>query len=465
MNLYQSEHPFLVGIKGIGMTALALIGKQLGKPVTGSDRADHYLTDPVLNQARIAWQVGFEPQELPDLTDYLIATAAHGGLTNPQVVEAKKRQIEVVSYAQALGDLTNNSRLIAPTGVGGKTTTTAMIAAVLTESAIDPSFVIGAAATPPRGVSGYLGQGEYFVAEADDYVACPITDRRPKFLFLKPEIVVMTNLEYDHPDVYASVFKMAEAYQQLAQKIPARGLLVVNADCRNLDLVLKAKFGCPVVKFGFLKNADFKVEKISFAEGRTRFLVKDWGEISLRVPGKLNARNALAALIVAEHLGVSRENILTALANFSGISRRFEFKGEVKGALVYDDYAHLPNEIKATLEAARDWFPGRRLRVVFQPHTYSRTRSLFTEFVTSLKAADEVILTEIFPSQREKIDPSLSSAQLVKKIGKTKAVYFADLEGAGNYLAQNLQKNDLILTLGAGDIYRLADRLIKNGTD
>jgi UDP-N-acetylmuramate--alanine ligase len=463
MNLLTCRRPFFVGVKGIGMAALALIAKELGKEVRGSDVAEKYLTDPLLTGAGIVCQTGFDPEALPDDVDYLVATAAHGGLTNPQVEEAKRRRLPAVSYAQALGEVVNAKRLVAVTGVGGKTTTTAMIASILTKAGFEPGFVIGAAQSPPRGRPGYAGKGEWYVVEADDYVACPNTDRRPKFLFLEPEVAVMTNLEFDHPDVYADIGAMAVQYRRLAEKIPPGGMLVVNQDSPALKSVVEKKLAAEVVTFGFDERADYHLSGVKIKDGGTVFKVGGWGEIELKIPGRLNAMNAAAALAVSARLGVSPEAVKEALAGFSGLKRRFELIGQARGALVYDDYAHHPHEVMATLAAAKRWFPKRRIRVVFQPHTYSRTKALFAEFTRAFGEADEVILLPIFASQREDPDPTVSSSRLAAEMPHPRVSYFDDFASAKGYLRETRTEDDLILTMGAGDVYQLGELLVEKG--
>lgn len=447
----------------MGMTPLALIGKQLGKEVRGADLAEEYLTDEVLNQAGISWQVGFEAGDLPKDCDYLVATAAHGGMTNPLVAEAKRRKITALSYGEALAELANRYQVVAVTGVGGKTTTTAMLATGLKAAGLDPSFVIGAASSPPHGLPGYLGKGKYFVVEADDYVTCPLTNLTPKFLFLKPKVVVMTNLEYDHPDVYPNLKAMVRAYQRLAASLPKDGLLVVNHQSRNLQKVIATPLACSVKSFGFNQGADFTINNFCSHHGGVRFNLANL-KVELAVPGRFNAMNAAAALVVTDYLGANAQKVLEVLKQFKGVKRRFELVGYYRGVPIYDDYAHQPNEIKATLQATREWFPQKRLRVVFQPHTYSRTKALLHEFATSLNFADEVILLEIFASQREKDNLGVSSLVLAKAIGK-KASYFPDRQKAESYLREDPKRGDLILTMGAGDVYHLAESLTDEGDE
>jgi UDP-N-acetylmuramate--alanine ligase len=375
---------------------------------------------------------------------------------NPEVQAALRARIPVYKRADFLAQLMADKVGIAVAGTHGKTTTTAMLAWILTELKRDPSFIVGSTLNN-LGVNAHAGQGNAFIIEADEY------DRM--FLGLKPRIEVITNLEHDHPDCYPTLEDMYAAFEAFVDRLPADGTLVACADDSGAASLINyaRKQGKTVV--GYIIQGQMTINSPQWiqaralranANGGTSFYVTSnltgtlsSVQVNLQVPGVHNVRNALAALSVAEVLGFSAKGSAEALSKFTGTGRRFELRGEVNAVTVIDDYAHHPTEIAATLAAARARFPGRHIWAVWQPHTYSRTRALFTEFSRAFKDADDVIVSEVYASREPQQD--FTSAEIVSAMPHPSARYIATLEEISKYLIQFLQPGDVLLVLSAGD--------------
>lgn len=463
-----------VGIKGVGMAPLALIAKQAGFEVSGSDVAEIFITDAELKKANIVPYVGFSENHI-DGADLIIYTSAHGGLENPEVKAAIDRDTPTLNQGRALGKfqkgeiLGKKYRSISIAGSHGKTTTTAMIATILSENKLDPTYVIGTSNIPSLGSPGHFGRGKYFVSEADEYFADSVNDKVPKFLFQHPEIIVVTNVDFDHPDIYASIDEIRQASVEFTKNLTPGGVLIACGDGDENRKFLN-EVEVRKITYGFSPDNDYVIERVNNSPDKMFFWVKSHnallGEFSMRIFGEQNALNALASIIVGLEISLSVENIKKGLSIFSGTKRRSELVGDLPGGgLLYDDYAHHPQELRKTLAAFRKSFPKYRIIPIFQPHMYSRTKKLFGQFATAFSDADEVLITEIFPSFREKVDPNYSSRILteeIKKYGKN-ATYFATLPDVVEYVSsQNFDKNTLIITMGAGDVYKIG-RQIKNG--
>lgn len=457
-NLNRVKKIHFTGIKGVGMTALALCVQDLGKKVSGSDVTDKFITDEILKKRKIGWQVGFSPKHVSKDTDFLVFTGAHGGEGNIEVVAAEEKGIPIFSHAQALGEFIKGKIGISTCGVGGKTTTASMIATVLYKAALRPSFAIGVSEIFPLGIAGrFEKKGKYFVAEADEYANSP-SDKTPRFLYQTPKIIVITNIEHDHPDVYPNIKATIKAFKNFIDRIPRDGLLVACIDNENVSSLLQF-IKAPVQTYGFSSKADWQIKDYQLKPGKTTFSLKKsdsvFENLVLKVPGKFNILNATASFIVANFLGLNFGQIKRGLGSFLGTKRRFEKIGEFGGVLLYDDYAHHPCEIKATLQATRDWLAGKRIIAIFQPHTYSRTKYLLKEFGESFTQADKVIITKIYASAREKDDLGVSGQTLVQEIAKNgKEVYYQpDCQTVCRFLKENVRAGDVIFTLGAGDIF------------
>lgn len=457
LNLKKVKIIHFVGIKGVAMTALAIIAKEMGMRVTGSDVEETFPTDATLKRFNLDAKIGFKAENIPDQTDLVIYTGAHQGSKNPEVQAAQASGIQTLSHGEALGLFMQLKKGISVAGSHGKTTSTAMLASVLINVGKDPSFALGSGEITHLKTPAHAGQGEWFVAEADEYVTDPTADLKPRFLWQKPELLLITNIDYDHPDVYQDLNAVKKAFADFSKNIVNGGKLIVNIDDEpSKDIVSQVKAG--VITYGKNRGADFQLIGMNMVNGKTEFKVRHrqiTESFILSIPGGHNALNATGVVATLIQLGLTSQEIARGLAEFSGTKRRFELVGQKNGKLVYDDYAHHPAEIKATLLAVKAWFPDRRVIVIFQPHTYSRTKALLSEFSESFRLADKVVLTEIYASARETSDPLVSGRVLYEKVKEhQKEVYFAPQKtDVLQYLRLNIRQNDLILTMGAGSIY------------
>jgi UDP-N-acetylmuramate--alanine ligase len=470
MNKIKKIH--FVGVKGVGMTPLAIIAKEAGFEVSGCDINQQFITDAPLHKAEITPTLGFHKEHVKEC-DLVITTGAHGGFDNVEVIEAKQQGIPVWTQGEAVGKFMEGEifkrtfESISVAGCHGKTTTTAMIATILKETRLDPTFLIGTGNIPSLGSCGHFGKGRYFVVEADEYATEPKYDKTPKFLWQKPKIGIITNIEFDHPDLYPSMASIREAFLGFANNIQEDGVLVACLDDPETVTVIK-EFKKRVITYGFSKNADFYIDRVSIEPDRIFFWVNTrnamLGEFSLNVTGEHNALNALAAIVTCLELGLSLENIKKGLSEFKGTKRRMELVGTLSsGAMLYDDYAHHPTEIRKTLETLKKAYLNKKIVCIFQPHTYSRTKSLFEQFISSFSAADTVILVDIFPSARESVDNSVSSRMLADRVSKIHkdVIYIPELKDVVKYVDQRAFGRDYILvTMGAGDVYEIDKELM-----
>ncbi|MFH0863638.1 MAG: UDP-N-acetylmuramate--L-alanine ligase [Candidatus Gottesmanbacteria bacterium] len=456
--LYKYIH--FIGIKGVAMTALAIVAKEQGSKVTGSDIDEDFPTKEILEKYKIKSSLGFSRENIKGKPDLVIVTGAHQGMNNPEAQAAKNLGLKVLMHAQALSEFINGKKCLAIAGNHGKTTTAAILAHILVKANLDPSFAIGCGQIKSLSSPGHAGRGDYFVVEADEYITDPNQDPTPRFLWLKPEIAIITNIDFDHPDVYKNIDHICQSYASFCEKIVPDGLLIANIDNQCVRNILK-QVNCKVITYGFSPSAEYQIQRVYAIEGHTWFHILsrklDIGQFSLAIPGKFNVANALAASVAANYIGISWDKIKEALSTYEGTMRRFEKIKELNGAIFYDDYAHHPDQIKNTLQAARSWYPDKKIICIFQPHTYSRTKALFSEFARSFSDADEVIITDIYSSAREKPDPTVSSQLLSVEVGKyhPKVRYIAGIDKIANYLQTYLQTGNIIITMGAGDIYKL----------
>lgn len=437
-----------IGIGGIGMSGLARILNEWDYQVSGSDANQSDQTD-ALTAEGVEVTIGHTATENAAAADLVVITAAVKP-ENPEFAAAQAAGKPIVKRAKLLGLLANARTCVAVAGSHGKSTTSAMITSALQTLELDPSYAIGAV-LGSTGTNAAPGGGEAMIVEADEF------DR--SFLQLRPDVALVNNIEYDHPDIFADQDAYDEAFRDFARQIRSGGTLVFAGDdpgCQrafaNLDLGPDAH----VVTFGESEEVDWRLE---CDENGCR-VIDLWGNatpLDLRVPGRHNARNATGAVAALAWLGVRPEEAIAALDQFSGIGRRFEIKGEADGVLVIDDYAHHPSEIKATLAAAVERFPQRRIVAIFQPHTFSRTKALLSDFAESLKTADHAVIVDIYPS-RETDDLGVSSHDLAALVPGS--VASGGLRETLDYLAGALHPGDVALTIGAGDINSLGPRIL-----
>lgn len=457
-------HVHFIGIGGSGLSAIARLLLESGYTVSGSDRA---LT-PFANEVRKAGAVVYIGHHARNIAgaDWVVRSSAIGD-DNPEALAARQAHIPVYKRADFLGRLMSDKIGIAIAGTHGKTTTTAMTAWVLSELQCDPSFIVGGVAMN-FGVNARAGKGELFVIEADEY--------DNMFLGLRPQIEAVTSLEHDHPDFFPTFQAMRQSFESFIALLPPHGALIVcmdNAGAAEL-IPLARNAGKNVIGYGVQSENTVNVSQWVTARemkpnqrGGFDFIaasnVKRASggvvEVSLQVPGRHNVQNALAVLAIIEALGLSYEKAAKALSTFVGASRRFELRGEAGGVSVFDDYAHHPTEIKATLAGARARYPDRRIWAVWQPHTYSRTHMLFREFSRAFDDADEVIVTEVYASREPQQD--FTSAEIVSGMSHRSARFIAMLDDATTYLLENLSPGDILVVLSAGDANKICTDVLK----
>jgi UDP-N-acetylmuramate--alanine ligase len=457
-------HVHFIGIGGSGLSAIARLLLESGYEVSGSDRVLTPFAEEV-RKAGATVYIGHHPRNLTG-ADWVVRSSAIKE-DNPEVKAARRAGLAVYKRADFLGRLMEDKTGIAIAGTHGKTTTTAMTAWVLTAMGRDPSFIVGGVVNN-LGVNAHAGKGKTFVIEADEY--------DNMFLGLKPQLAVVTSIEHDHPDFFPTLESMYAAFEKFVALLPAEGTLIVCAEDAGAAALIPyvRREGRNVISYGVQgdmtintpywiqardiernERGGYDFAAISNMSSKTSAPIN----VSLQVPGEHNVRNALAVLAIIGVLGLSRKKAAQALADFTGTSRRFELRGEVNGISIFDDYAHHPTEIRATLSGARARFPQARIWAVWQPHTYSRTKTLFLDFARAFKDADQVIVTEVYAAREPKQD--FTSAEIVSAMPHLSAHYVKTLPEVTNYLLQNLQPNDVVLVLSAGDADEVSTNLLK----
>jgi UDP-N-acetylmuramate--alanine ligase len=443
-----------VGIGGIGMSGIAELLLNLGYRVTGSDLRLSDITGR-LEAAGAKIRSGHRAANIPEDARVVVVSSAIRP-DNEEVVEAHRRKIPVIPRAEMLAELMRMKYGIAIAGTHGKTTTTSMVATVLAAAGWDPTAVVGGKLNS-LGSNAKLGSGDFLVAEADESDG--------SFVKLSPTVAVVTNIDPEHLDYYSGIGQIKETFLHFLNKVPFYGFAVLCVDHPNV-LELIPSLQKTYVTYGFSHQADYRADGVVPEGMVNRFRVirrgEILGEISLTAPGRHNVSNALAAVAVASELGIPFDRIREGLADYRGVHRRFQLKGERDGVTVVDDYGHHPAEILATLAAARDVWPDRRIVVGFQPHRYSRTNALFQEFVSAFHDADLLLVFDVYPAGEEPI-PGASGERLCEAIRDHghKAVFYAGkaAEAAGDVLPR-LHPGDIFLTMGAGDVWKLADVVV-----
>ena len=460
---HKVNHIHFVGIGGAGMSGIAEVLINLGYQVSGSDGASNAVTQRLAAMGATVFQ-GHAEANIAGAKVLVISSAIKED--NPEVRAARAAHIPVVARAMMLAELMRFKQGIAIAGTHGKTTTTSLIASVLNEAGIDPTFVIGGKLLA-AGANARLGQGEWLVAEADESDA--------SFLYLSPVVSIVTNIDADHMDTYGHDFeRLKSAFVEFLHRLPFWGMAILCADDPVVRELLP-RIEKPVLTYGTGEDCAIRAVDIRAEDGRMRFTavrngVKSAVDITVNMPGLHNVLNALAAVAVAWELQVPDAALQRALANFSGVGRRFQRYGEIALAgggsfTLIDDYGHHPVEMQATLEAARGAFPGRRLVLAFQPHRYTRTRDLFEDFVRVLSQADALLLTEVYAASEQPIIAAdgRALARALRVAGKVEPVFVEDVNKLPAALADFARDGDVVLTMGAGSIGQVPGKIAEMG--
>jgi UDP-N-acetylmuramate--alanine ligase len=447
------KHIHFVGIGGIGMSGIAEVLLNLGYRVTGSDLKESDTTKR-LRQLGGEILIGHRAENVTEPHVVVISSAVKKD--NVEVVAARERQIPVIPRAEMLAELMRLKYAVAIAGAHGKTTTTSMVATVLAAGGVDPTVVIGGKLNS-LGSNAKLGQGEFLVAEADESDG--------SFLKLTPTIAVVTNIDEEHLDFYKDIAEIKDAFLAFINKVPFYGVSILCLDERHIQsLIPLVQKRC--LTYGMSTQADCHARDVVLMPLGSKFRVVnhsgDLGWFELAVPGLHNVSNSIAAIAVARELDIDLEVIRKALKDFSGVQRRFQIKGEVKEIMVVDDYGHHPTEIRATLAAARTAV-GRRVVCVFQPHRFTRTKHLLEEFFTAFNQADRVIIMDIYAAGEQPIHGVSGQAvyEGVKRYGHKDAAYIAGRDEVIEHLLTTLRPGDLLLTLGAGDVWKIGERVLE----
>ena len=456
LSMGRVKHIYFIGIGGVGMSGIAEVLLNLGYQVSGSDLKITKVTQHLKNAGAAIYQ-GHQASQVEGADVVVTSTAV--STDNPEVVHARELRIPIIPRAEMLAELMRFRYGIAIAGTHGKTTTTSLVASILAEGGMDPTFVIGGKLNS-AGTNAKLGASKYLVAEADESDA--------SFLHLQPTISVVTNIEADHMETYGGDFeKLKSTFNEFLHQLPFYGLAVLCIDDEVVAEMVD-KISKPVRTYGLNNSAaDIQAYNIKQTLNKTSFTVsrkdnsgkhQDCLEIMLNMPGLHNVQNALAAITVAGELGVDKDKIIQALAKFEGIGRRFQMYGELEingqNAMLIDDYGHHPTEVGATIKAIRSGWPGKRLVVLFQPHRYSRTRDLFEDFVHVLSQVDQLLLLEVYAAGEEVISgaDSRSLSRSIRNRGRVDPIFIEQHEEINEILSATIKQGDILLTIGAGNV-------------
>lgn len=454
-DIEKNAHIHFIGIGGISMSGLAHIAIQKGYKVTGSDRAKSHITDELEALGAVVYE-GHDAKNVEGAELCVHTAAVHDD--NPEMKAARERGIRLIDRAEFLGAIMKNyTHAVGVSGTHGKTTTTSMLAHALINAELDPTISVGGELDIING-NIRTGGSDYFVTEACEYTN--------SFLKFYPTIALITNIEEDHLDFFTGgISQIRESFRRFAELTRGKGDVVALGSDENIRLALEGTEGLKITTYGMADEYDVYPENIEYKAGFPSFDVMKHGKklchIDLSVPGEHNILNALAAAAVCDIMGADIEKAARGIETFKGTHRRFEKKGTVNGAVVIDDYAHHPTEIKATLRAASE-LPHKRIICIFQPHTYSRTRTLWDEFVTAFGDADELIMTHIYAA-RENDDGVTKPEKLAAEIAQTgvDAKYMEDFNDIAEYVKSIASEGDIVFTMGAGDVTEIGDMLTK----
>lgn len=452
----QIRHVHFVGVGGIGMSGIAEVLANLGFKVSGSDLRQSPVTER-LQKMGVHFTEGHRAENVEGAHVVVRSTAVRDD--NPEIIEARRLLIPVIPRGEMLAELMRlKPNTVAVAGSHGKTTTTSMIAAVLGHAGLDPTVVVGGVVAAFES-NARLGKSDLMVVEGDE------SDR--SFLMLTPTIAVVTNIDREHMDHYEDMKDVRDCFAKFVNKVPFYGAAVLCIDDPNVQAVIP-EVQRRRITYGLSAQADVSAHGVRYDQSfGSKFTVwrggETVGDVTLRVPGLHNVYNALAAIAVAFELSVEFEVIAKALEDFTGVNRRFQFKGEENGVLVVDDYGHHPTEIKATLAAAKIGSAGRRIVVLFQPHRYSRTADLLEEFARAFNNADVLMVSDIYAASEDPIEgiTAQTLTDLVMRFGHKDARYIGPIETAAEALMAELHPGDMVITVGAGSVYRVGDKLLE----
>jgi UDP-N-acetylmuramate--L-alanine ligase len=469
---------YFVGIGGIAMSATACLAKEAGFEVEGSDSKEIYSpAKDVIDDAKLNYHVGYNLNQVKNSKADLFILSAGEGLENPEVKYILDNNLPYVGFAELLFELSKASLRIVVTGTHGKSTTAGLLGSVL--KGLDDSSYLTGGVLQNTGNNFYLGNGHYFVFEGDEYKNL-FNDPTPKFHFYKPDILVLTNLEYDHPDLFTSFEDLKTEFEQLIANLPPDGLLVYNADDANL-VKLAQTTEVASVSFGIENQADFKIEKISYDSDYTTFevfnqfsknisskLLNQTEQYKIQLPGKLNAYNALAVIATLRALGFQPADIQLDLLAYRGIKRRFEVVGMKNQITVIDDYAHHPTAVRETLLATKLKYPKQKVWAIFEPHTFSRTKATLNDLAKSFDTADEVLIAEIYPAREKVVDANISSKEVIDAIINQQSANsnqqtvrgVKNKQEALEILKKELVSGDVVVVMAVGNFNQLAYELI-----
>lgn len=456
MEIKDLKKVYCIGIKGAGMTALAEILKGRGIEVLGSDTHEIFYTDEILKRLQISYKEGFSYDNVPSSADLVVYSTAYKEENNEEMKAAKELKLQMLSYPEMLGKLFAEKLGIAVCGTHGKTTTSAMLAQAFVAAGKDPSAIIGSQVIFWQG-SALSGKGEYFIAESDEY--------QNKLRFYQPWSVILTSVDWDHPDFFPDFQSYKQVFEEFVVKIPKTGNLVVWGDSSDTLEVAKNTSG-KILTYGFGSDNKYRVriiesEKTEIQEFEVFFKDESLGIFQTSLSGKHNILNATAVVALSHASGLDLEKVKKSLAEFMGTSRRFEMVGKFQDAILIDDYAHHPDEIKPTLNGAKKRFEGKRIWTVFHPHTFSRTQALLEDFAQSFDDTDKVIVIGTYGSARETSGGATSEdlVRLINKYNHDKAEYIENIDGAVEFLKEKEGEYDVLITMGAGDVWRVAEKL------
>ena len=460
---------YVIGIKGSGVIAAVEILHSMGIEISGSDTNEKFFTDEILQRLGINYKENFSANNIPADVDLVIYSTAYNENNNIEFKVAKEKGLQMISYPEILAELFNEKYGIAVAGTHGKTTTSAMLAHVLKEMGKDPSAIIGSRVINWEG-NALAGQGEFFVAEADEF--------QNKLKLYNPKGVILTSIDFDHPDFFPTFEDYKKVFKEFVARIPKTGFLVVWGDSVD-TLEIANETGGVVLTYGLGEENSYKIlnlklqisnelQNLNDQKPKQSFRVdyknENLGEFEIQLVGRHNILNATAVIATCHKLNLDLKKTRQAIASFQGTKRRFEYIGERNGAVLIDDYGHHPEEIKATLKGAREIYPNKNIWAVFHPHSYSRTEALLQEFAQSFSDAGRVIVLDIYGSARENSGKVNSNdlVKLINKFDRDKAEYIKTIDEAVEFLRDKIGEDDVVITIGAGNCWEVVEKLKKN---